>query len=246
MITLNTNFANPNLPLATSFAQQVAALSDLRSWWRVDADTALVGTGVASIPDRAGAAGVPLAMSTESQQPIYTPDAFGRYPSAKFDGGNDYLRANPVPYTKTEAFSWVWIGTMPETGETDAIVALFASVGASTLIRTSTATNGIVFQHGNGTASVGGVGIGVPALIIGSSDTENIRLYVNGTTSDPVATDNVQTASTFVVGAANTSGTQAGPQDLAELMVFQRDILADADTVALLADYAAQVYGVGA
>lgn len=206
---------------------------------------------VTNLAQLAGAAGLPLYPASSGQRPTVTPAYFdSRFPAVSFDGATDTLRTASLPYTKDGSFSWVAIGTMLSDSADSHIAGVFSTSGLSTVLRLNGTTSTVVFQHGNGTcslaASVAGGWFGSPLLIIGTSDTTTLKLRVNGTLATPAATNNAQTATTFVVGSANTSGLQGAPWQMAEMMIFQEDILVAeaADFVETLSLYARVAYEV--
>lgn len=253
LININSPTISPDLPKATPAAQIIAARAALRSWWRVQDDKLTVGSGeVTNLDQLAGAAGLPLYPATSGQRPMLTPAYFSeRYPAVSFDGDKDVMRTASLPYTKDGSFSWVAIGTMLSDTVDNHIAGLFSTSGLSTVLRLNGTTSNITFQHGSGTATVAapsaGAFFGQPLLVIATSDTTTLKLMANGLMANPSPTNNAQSASVFCVGAANTSGLQGGPWQMAEMMIFQEDLLAAgaADFVDTLSLYARLAYGVG-
>lgn len=245
MITIETEFTNPSLPSALPFAQQIAALSFLRTWWQIDASRVALESGaITSVSAKAGASPASLAPPGAGNRPLFEVDAIGSgYPVAAFDGVDDQLVASSIPYTQTGNFSWIFIGKISPAAVDQHIASLWSSGANGSRLRATSAA-AATFAHGSGFASVPGIVWDQPNLIIGSSKQTSVRVYCNGQVSSAVASDNVNSAGGLRLGAANSGGLQPATMDMAEFLIFQTDVLDQADWMSLFEAYASTVYGV--
>lgn len=245
MITIETEFTNPSLPSSLPFAAQIKALPFLRTWWQTDADFVTLDTGaITNLAAKAGAAPANLVPPASGSRPLFEANGIGSiYPVAAFDGTDDQMVASSIPYTQTGNFSWIFIGKLSAMGADQHIASLWSSGANGSRLRATSAA-AATFAHGSGFASMSGIVWDQPNLIIGSSKQTSVRVYCNGQVSSAVASDNVNSAGGLRLGAANTGGLQPATMDMAEFLIFQTDVLDQADWMSLFESYASTVYGV--
>lgn len=245
LINVHTNRVSAALPVAKTYAEQIRGRPSLAGWWRAQPDKIQLTEGLVTRLD-------PVAPGQHlypiGSGPAVIDDAFeDRYPGIDFGATAHMLRTTSIPYTKDGKFSWVYLGAIAPKATASNIATIFSAVGASTILRRNEITGNIVFQHGSGTVSATPNTPpdhdDKPLCIIAGSDQTTLGLRVNGASRPRVATNNSQTATTFVIGAANTSGLQPAPLLMAEFLIFQEDITLDAEFSAVVEAYARRCYG---
>lgn len=239
-------FLNPNLPHGGGARAYILASAQLRSWWQVDPDTVTLSSGAVAQIAPLGGASAALLSGADPRRPTYADGVLGgRFPLALFDGADDRLDASAVPYTQTGAWSWAWCGRVDAQAEDQHLVALWTVSSNGSRIRVS--PDGTVsLQHGSGTVvAPDKVTLGQPCMIVAVSNGTTISIAVRGGSfAARVATDNVNTAGVLRLGAANASGVQPMRGGLSDLIIWQRDISADAALLAEIAAMAEYEYGV--
>ncbi len=249
-ITLNTSFSNPNLPTAKTLATQISEIASLVAWFQMDSNHLNVaGDEIISMSDRAGGAGSAVAASSYA---TLKADAIGSLTSAVFPGTTSGASCpyslNGVDLDTDSDYTIVALFKPADTDNGDTIVGRFASSSERVLLNIPNGSNESVrLYHGTSAGIEHPVVANSWTLVVGAYDSVNalLKMYADGTTYSPVAaTGTSGTSATITIGALNASGGQALDGEISDIMLFSSDLFQDAESLALVKKYFADIYGV--
>ena len=249
LIRLNTQFTNPALPVAKSASEVLAADSSLLAWMVAGEQFAAVtGDRIEYFMDRRGTAPRFTAASPDARAQL-VPNLINGYSAAHFEGsGTDFDNYASTGFTLgSGAFSFAAVMRLEEVAQNQAAVGRYASTTSRAVLQITSGNLPRVLAE-NGFAT-GGVALasGAWELVIGTFDgSSGLKLWHRGVTSTAVSTSGDTATGALLLGTLQGNDFQSFDGDLAEVLVFNRDILASAGDASLEAILmqATQVYGV--
>ena len=238
-IRLETIFDNSLLPVDSTYYSKIIALPALLGWWRSGLGVTLASGKVSAWNDALAAS--PIYSSPAGIRPTYSEGQFGSYPGHVFDGVDDQM-SPALNFDHFSAFSWVMIFKAAAPAAQQYMMSTFEALGVGTWIRLNNSGQTVDFSHGNGVTSAPFVA-NTPTLAIGGYSNYYVSGRVNGYTMSRVASNNAGGSQSITLGSANSANILPAAFSLAEIMIFQRNLMLDGSTIALIEDYASRVYG---
>ena len=248
-ITLNTTFSNAALPSSLPLGEQIENAPSLLGWFQSDANHATLSAAeILTMVDRAGGAGVLTSLGATQRADLVS-GAIGSYSAARFngttaaDGAVDLYSLSGVAVPIDAAYSYVAIFKAADIAGGDTICGRFTDASNRSILLIPPGVSELRFNHGTSASLVHPITVGEWSIVIASFDGANLNLYGDGFTYAPVAAAGLTGSGGFYVGALNVGGAQAFDGDLADLILFNSDIFADAALMQAVKDYARLVYG---
>lgn len=246
-IVLNTTFSDATMPVGTSLAAAVIAISDLTHWFQADADHVTAVSGDISVwADRKGS-GKTLGQTTAAKRATLTANAIAGYSAASFSttSSAQYLLSGAVlPWTGPHTI--VACAKLPSVTTANNMLLGANSTNSWFLGRVG---SGIFRFRCGGNAEVSGVAEGEWNLFVASYDgTATVKLGVNGgSPAIGAASDPTVIGSTVVSGISEGGGGYWNGL-ISDVMVFDGDLHASSREVDLakVISYFRGAYGVGA
>lgn len=250
-ITINAVIDNDDLPSVEDIASQILNIPGFLAWFQADsAHVNVVGSDIQTFRNKSGGAGALTAFSGARRATLEN-SALGQYQAARFRGADEAPGAEDMytlsgvslsfnsPYTIAAVFKRSQangVGTYYDgilgryTSGTDQASLTVANAGSITAFRNNQyVLTSCRDQDWN-------------FAICGWSGT-NLQLFANGSTFTPVASPGIVTDGTIYAGALNTNVSTTMDGYIADIWIFQLDLFADADGLAVLKSYASQIYG---
>jgi hypothetical protein len=249
-IVLNTQFNNPNLPIALSIAEQIMAAPSYFAWFQADAVYCdLAGAEISAWNDRSGNAAKFVGVSAASYADIEA-DKLGGYSAAKFNGTTsaetvDVYGLNGLDLDTTLPYSYVAIYKPGDNVDGETLLGRFTNSTNRSILNAPNGLGLMRFQHGNNTIEHP-VNIGEWNVTIAAWTGTQSRLSGNGGVISPVTATGASGSTQFALGALNTAGGQAFDGYISDIMMFSEDIFANASLLALVKEYISSVYGLTA
>lgn len=245
-IILDTTFNNSSLPTATPFGERIKALDSLVAWFQADQSSVTLEAGkIASFSDIAGGS-LSLAQATAEKRSSLESAAIAGYSAAGFGGGdNSYVLGSAFDYDSPHAFALVLKPTVQ--AATQAIVGHLVNTLDRAAVFVAAGSEQFSWAR-NATAITMPFVRDEYCLMIVSWDGTSLRGEVNSLAATPaaVASPAITTPANLRLGSNAASGGLKMTGQVADLLVFDADILNDPEALDLVRNYAKYVYGVGA
>jgi hypothetical protein len=248
-ITLNTAFNNSDLPSADDIVSQIIGITGFLAWFQADTDhVSLVGSEISGFQDKGGGSGI-LTAYASTRRAVLTENAINNNQAALFSGNDlspgseDLYTLSGITLDANAAYTFAAIfKPTSAVGYWNGIIGRYISDSDCTYLSVVN-NSSIGFRRNEGVLTRPVIADEWNIAIGGWTGTQ-AKLYANGVTASPVAsTGTVTNATQAYVGAINANVATTLDGYLSDLLIFQADLFADADGLALVKGYAEQVYG---
>lgn len=241
--TLNSTFANTQLPLDASYLDLITALPGFVGWWQAASDLMTLISGAPSqIADLAGGAAY-FQQGTAGQRAGILAGAFGACEGLVFDGVDDeYLLSGQVLDTNAP-FTWATVfAADPVPGASAQLLSNYVATNDGTWCGTST-DGTLRVRHGSGQLIFPYTAMTPSVLVFGVSGGQ-LRGRLNGGPVQTVPTDNNGSTATLRLGRLNSGGSQPYRGRFVDFIAFASDLFTGPEQVGLITEMAAADYGI--
>lgn len=258
-IQIPKSFSNSNLPLVQAIGPIIEADPQLKAWYQFDpaqAETDLTGK-IAALSPRAGTSSQKLFQTNSAWRPSLTPNKIGGYHAGVMDTSSAMIATANSVIALNQTFSLAMIFRPRQIpGDTEhAYLCWFNDSGNHILIQNYNGENDVAVAvagpEGGAMRNVLPVD-GNLHLLVASFTPTATKASGDGVrkTDFPVTSGSVTTRGTGPLALnsldGNANSTWPSDFDLADVMLFQKDLFdsANANTLQAIYNYAKFVYGV--
>jgi hypothetical protein len=242
-IKINTTFPGVVLPKNVSYQEQLLALPGLTHWWQSGTGEALVSGKLETWTDKVAAA--VAYMTDEPKRPLHVNGVMNGNPVVRYDGTSDLTTltvAGNTSFSGNFTLVLIFKSNSPSSANTY-IASSWSSLNVGTYVELQP-DGDIMFKHGTGHVTTK-LDAGKASILIGASSTENLAARYNGRDVGSATHNNGYSSANLVIGSLiNSAYTGGWAGDLAEVLVFNRDVLLNSLDTALIEQYAHDIYGV--
>ncbi|MBZ0164557.1 MAG: hypothetical protein K8H74_17825 [Notoacmeibacter sp.] len=251
-IIINDTFTDTSLPVLQTFQQRIAGITGLLGWFTADASyLTLDGSSRVSSWACRASAGTTFDQATSGNRPLYQANQINGEPALLFD------RVRPD--------HMVWSGMWPAGAGTAwskvAVMRAETGVGAAMHVLSNNTDHALFVDSSEVLKNYiagSGIGSGTGTSVVGSATAfhAGVTSFVQSTAKQAVEVDNngpeeatgassTLTLTTLYLGTANSPAASSFSGQVADIMLFNKDILAAANEGDLIDiyDYIATQYG---
>lgn len=187
--------------------------ASLLAWWDASSGISLSGSQVTAWADRKS--GYAATQSFGASRPTWASSSFGGYPALTFDGIDDLLNLEGLPFLSGAAAGEIWVVIQQDALVADAAARRVVSLGGTTLLSryirrfVSAGANRIHALVGDGASLIQS---GVPAVDASSRHVaraifaaDSVQAELDGVAGSPAAVTPNTPATRFNIGASSSS-----------------------------------------